>query len=125
MGDPEGVAGALVDLCRARVGDALRTVTIYDDEGFDRTYVRENVAAGYSRARFAALVANARDVHPSLRNLPRDDDAPIGAFEGTIHRFGRADVIQLATTDDRGYLVSVDRGSDDPVALLAACREAV
>lgn len=102
-------AKGLVDRCRERLGDGLRTVTVYDDDGFETVYVREDLEPAYSRQRFASLVAIARDVHRPLTLLPEEDaDLPIGGYRSSVHSFENARVIQVIATPGWGILVSVD-----------------
>lgn len=105
-------AKQLADRCRDRLGDALRTVTVYDDDGFETVYIRDDLRSEYSRQRFASLIAIARDIHRPLSLLPgRDSDIPIGGYRSSVHAFGNARVLQVLASPKRGFLVSVDAAS--------------
>lgn len=105
-------AKQLADTCRDRLGDALRTVTVYDEEGFETVYVRDDLRSDYSRQRFASLVAIARDIHRPLSLFPgQDSDNPIGGYRSSVHDFGNVRVLQVLATPKRGFLVSVDSAS--------------
>jgi hypothetical protein len=112
---------ALVDSLQAEVGDALRAVATYDEDGYDALYVRDDVAD--------RLESRGDAVHEDLilRGLGRghlEDLFGAGSLECSMHRFSDLTAFHFAAGEFTGLFVSVDSDTDVPLASFAdRCKE--
>ena len=117
----EGV-GRLVAFCRQRVGQSLRTITVYRPGEYDVPFIRDDLRSEYATAEFDELIEAARSVHKTLVPF-QETDVPLGDHTATVHAFEQAIVVQLAVGEEWGCLVSMDRTVGSNVAeFIKECR---
>jgi hypothetical protein len=121
---PDTVAARLVEFCRERTGESLRTVATYDAGDLEVTYLRDNLRAEYSREQFDALIDAARGVHDPLLPL-QESDQPVGVHGTTVHVFSEAIVFQFVADETTGHVVSFDWDVGTKLTdFVEECREA-
>ena len=91
----------LTRACRTHVGDSLRSVVYFTREGYERTYLRENLTA---EADLESFVENART---GLDHRYADPDSELGAYEYTVHGFENGAVLRVVA-GDRGVFATTD-----------------
>ena len=114
-------AERLVDALRAEVGEALRVVATYDEDGYEAFYVREDAAP---RVRDRADAVHEDLVLQGLGRGHLEDLFDAGPLQCSMHRFDELTAFHFATGEFEGLFVSVDSGADVPLASFAGtCKE--
>lgn len=103
----EAGAKHLTRYCRERVGDQLRSVTIYTPEGTDIVYQREGLRESYTDEQVVALVDGARDLNNTLHQTSIEK-APLGRPIAGVYSFEEAFVIQLPWDETTGVVATFD-----------------
>ena len=93
--------------CNERVGDKLRSVSLYDESGVETVYQRPGLRAEYSDEQAAALLETAQEQNERLHRSGIER-APLGEPRAGVYAFERAFVVQLPVTEVRGVVVTMD-----------------
>lgn len=101
-------ARRLKRFCDGRAGQLLRGVFVYDDDGVETVYLRDDVRAAYTEEGVAVLAEAARRIHKISMRVGASGSA-LGDLDGHVHAFEHAHVLQIPMEDDRGVIVSFDR----------------
>ncbi|GAD52074.1 hypotheical protein [Halarchaeum acidiphilum MH1-52-1] len=99
MSDPP--TEALTSACRSAIGDSLRSVVHFTDEGYERVYLREDLDAA---ADLECFVENERTGF-ERRDTSRGSE--LGAYEYTIHGYENGALTRVVG-DDAGVFVTTD-----------------
>lgn len=99
----------LVEYCKERTGENLRTVARYNttDEALTVEYVRDDLRPRYTEKQYEILIEKLYDTHESVIEIG-DEGAPIGDCVSSVHYFENGFVIQLVLDEDDGYIVTFD-----------------
>lgn len=112
---------SLVRKLHDEAGDALRSVTRYDEEEYEFLYLRENVEAIYSAEEFDAIFDDLRLEGWGRESL--EDLFRAGELECSIYGFEGAMMFHFVTDDFDGALVTYDRDADvDAMDFLDVCK---
>ncbi|WP_135826127.1 DUF7522 family protein [Halorussus ruber] len=102
----ENSSEALAEFLKARVGDHLRSVIFYDDEGGEVVYVRDDVADQYTDEDVAEVV---RDVRLEAVDKPHQESLYThGSLECTLRSFGDAVELHFPHDETCGTAVALD-----------------
>lgn len=97
---------ALTEFLSERVGDHLRSVIRYDEDGADLVYARDDVAADYSDAELERVF---RDVRLESVGKPHQEDLyDHGRLNCTVRCFEDGVEIHFARDETSGTAVSLD-----------------
>ncbi|WP_135851146.1 DUF7522 family protein [Halorussus salinus] len=100
-------AEALTTFLRDRVGDHLRSVIYYDDDGGDVLYVRDDVADEYTERDIKEVV---RDVRLEAVEKPHQEDLYAhGPLNYTVRSFEDAVEMHFLHDETSGTAVALDR----------------
>lgn len=100
-------AEALTTFLRDRVGDNLRSVIYYDDDGGDVLYVRDDVADEYTETDVEEVV---RDVRLEAVEKPHQEDLYAhGPLNYTVRWFEDAVEMHFLHDETSGTAVALDR----------------
>jgi hypothetical protein len=106
-----------VPALRRVAGDALRAVAVYDRDGLELLYERDDV----SQRETAIDRVHKELVLQELGREHLERLFGVGRWHCTMHRFDRATCVHYAEGESSGVFVSVDNGADvDPEALADA-----
>ncbi|MEE6210003.1 hypothetical protein U3A55_07540 [Salarchaeum sp. III] len=111
-------ADAVVDRLRREFGDALRSVTHYDADGYRDLYVRDDVDSRYDDDRMERIAEETR-MEALQSTYLRDLFRPVhGDFECTARFFAEGVEINYTVSETRGFAIGLDRdiGDADSVA---------
>lgn len=118
-------AKRLTKYCRTRVGDKLRSVTIYNTEDIDIVYQREGLRENYSEAQASALVRSARELNTTLHEA-NVREAPLGEPIAGIYSFEDAFVMQLPEDSEAGIVATFDADIGAELAgFIQSCKKAM
>jgi hypothetical protein len=103
---PTETGAELIEYAQNQVGDALRTVAILYEEGFEVVYLRDDLSKNYDPTQYKEIAASFRidlkeDLHQSSESL-------IGEKISTIHYHENAYVFQFLHEDCHSLLLSVE-----------------
>lgn len=106
----------LVDELHGEAGGGLRTVAVYDREGYDLLYVREDVTS-----RLEELADEIHDdlVLQGIGNAHLESLFDAGELHCSIHRFDEVTVFHFVAGEYSGLFVSIDSEVDVPLATFA------
>ncbi|UPV73825.1 hypothetical protein M0R89_14925 [Halorussus limi] len=97
---------ALTEFLRARVGDHLRSVIYYDDDGGEVLYVRDDVADEYTDGDIREVV---RDVRLEAVEKPHQEDLYAhGPLNCTVRSFEDAVEMHFPHDETSGTAVALD-----------------
>ncbi|WP_435178668.1 DUF7522 family protein [Halorussus sp. AFM4] len=97
---------ALTEFLRERVGDHLRSVLAYDDEGADLLYVRDDVADQYTDEEMARV---ADDVRLEAIDKPHQESLyEHGRLDATVRSFEDAVEMHFPHDETSGTAVALD-----------------
>ncbi|QLG26545.1 hypothetical protein HUG10_02865 [Halorarum halophilum] len=99
----------LVEYCKERTGENLRTVARYNTTSETLTVecVRDDLRSQYTDEQYEMLVEKLYDTHESVVEIG-DKGAPIGDCVSSVHYFENGFVIQLVLDEDDGYIITFD-----------------
>jgi len=117
-------AKALTKSLREYVGDDLRSVLRYDDDGAELVYVREDVADDYSATEVEQVV---RDVRLEAVEKPHQEGLyEHGSLDCTVRCFDDAVEVHFPHDETSGTAVALDHDVlTDEDTLLGKCTELV
>ncbi len=115
-------AKRLAKFCRSRVGEKLRSVTVYRPEGTTRIYSDDELRERYTEAQLSALVQSAIDLNATLHQT--DIEAtPLGRPRAGVYSFEEAFVIQWPWDETTGVVATFDADVGSSLAgFLTECR---
>lgn len=114
----------LVDYLQDAVGDSLRAVGRYDQEGYDVLYIREDVAQEYSSADIEQI--HHEMVLKGLGNQHIESLFKQEALSCSIYQFEDTARLHFVHQDYRGFYVSIDLDDDvNPSKIAAKCQDIV
>lgn len=90
-----------------RLGDALRSVGLYDGVTLELVFVREDVAAAYS-SRDAANIAQELGLASSLTDEYTETLYEAGGLDHVVYGFEDAEIVRVPLDGQRGIFFSVD-----------------
>lgn len=102
MNDPSGLVSAL----RAEVGDDLRVVAEYTDEGYDIHYVRDDI-----ERRIEALDTDRIHQELILQGIGKEHLETLfdgGRLQCSVHRFDELTACHFVETESAGSYVSIE-----------------
>ncbi|GAA0644614.1 DUF7522 family protein [Salarchaeum japonicum] len=106
-------ADTVVERLRREFGDALRSVTRYDADGYEDLYVREDVESGYADDRMERIAEETR-MEALQSTYLRDLFQPVhGDFECTARFFEDGIELNYTVSETRGFAVGLDRHAGD------------
>jgi len=94
---------------QAHVGDALRLVATYDQEGYELVYVRPDAA---ERAKTQGERVHDELVLQGLGRGHLEDVFGAGDLECSVHRFEDLTAVHFAASEFSGLFVTVDTDAD-------------
>jgi hypothetical protein len=114
----------LVDLLREEVGDSLRAVGRYDEEGYDVLFIREDVADEFSQEDIEEIHHDM--VLKGLGNQHIESLFNDEALECSIYQFEDSVRLHFVNDDYLGYYVSFDYDGDtNPSRIVDECKDLV
>lgn len=122
--DEGGVTG-LVEYCRDRAGDRLRSVVVYGPAGNRVAYRREGNPDAYTDEQLAGLTMSAREIDAVL-DATDVGDAPLGDPLAGVYAFSEAYVIHLPADEEAGVVATFDADIGTYLAgFVRDCRERI
>ena len=100
------LAEELQSICRAAVGDELRSITYFTDEDVEQLYLRSDLDRTADLFGFAELERNGFEADEKYRN------SQLGDYRATIRLFDNGYLTRV-TLDDHGVWVTTDSMSID------------
>lgn len=117
---PPSDPGEIVDSLQSEIGEALRVVAGYDDDGYDVFYLREDVEP--------KLAERADEIHGELvlQGIGRgylEDLFAAGELHCSMHRFDEITAFHFVDEELSGLFVSVDTDANVRLSTFAeTCR---
>ncbi len=90
-----------VDACRATVGDQLRSLTYFRDDGFEQLYLRSDLSAEADLTGFVEHESLGFDAHTAYHG------SELGEYDCTIRVFEHGFLLRV-TTPDEGIFLTTD-----------------
>lgn len=111
----------LVQKLHEEAGDSLRSVSRYEEDTYEKLFLRENVDAIYSEDEFEEIFEDLR-----LEGWGRDtleDLFNAGDLECSVYGFEQAMMFHFVTSDFKGALVTYDRDAGvDTEEFIRVCK---
>lgn len=109
---------------RERLGDGLRTVVVATADGWEASYLRDDLRKEYDQRGYEAVVDVFRSDEAFLR--PATGDLPIGPRHAVVHYHENAFVLQFPISEAETILISVSPESGrDLMTFIESCRTVV
>ncbi|MFB6164342.1 MAG: hypothetical protein ABEJ31_04210 [Haloarculaceae archaeon] len=96
----DAAAGQFVDACRATVGDQLRSVTYFTNDGYDQLYLRSDLERDADLAGFADYETLGFGAHDAYR------DTELGEYHYTIRIFENGFLVRVTTAEEGVFLTT-------------------
>lgn len=107
---------------RERLGDELRTVAVIRENGWETSYLREDLREKYDQETYAAVVDAVRLDRP----LPDTGSLPIGERRIVLQHHENALVLQFPVTETETILVSITpEAGRNLVEFIESCRRTI
>jgi len=94
---------------RSRIGDDLRSVSSYDEDGVSAVYRRPGITDAYTDEQLLTLAVAAQELNDTLHAVGIDD-SPLGEPNAGVYGFENAYVLQFPVSETEGVIVTIESG---------------